>query len=173
MKRKSKNNETKTKLYIGIDNGVSGSIGLINLENTFSIFCKTPVKKTLNYTKTVKNLNRINCDLLEKFLEKYTQGYDNCIAILERPMVNPGRFVATASALRAFEATLICLERFNIPVQFVDSKEWQKELLPKGKGKDYLKYASLEIGRRLFPHLLFKDDADGILIAEWARRKGL
>ena len=97
---------------------------------------------------------------------------------LERPMVNPGRFQATASALRAMEATLIVLEMFKLPLQYVDSKQWQKALLPSGiKGPAELKKASMDIGCRMFPHLseIIKKqgDADGLLIAEWARRSQL
>ena len=59
---------------------------------------------------------------------------------------------------------------------YVDSKDWQKVLLPKGtKGSDELKKASLDIGNRLFPQ--FADnkhkDRDGILIAEYGRRLNL
>ena len=49
-------------------------------------------------------------------------------------------------------------------------------MLPKGiKGADVLKKASLDVGKRLFPQFAdkFKGDADGILIAEWARKMNL
>jgi hypothetical protein len=87
-------------------------------------------------------------------------------------MVNSTRFNATLSAIRALEATLIALEQAQWPYEYIDSKEWQKELLPKGlKGSDELKNASLDIGKRLFPELNIKKDADGLLIAEYLRRK--
>jgi hypothetical protein len=59
---------------------------------------------------------------------------------------------------------------------YIDSKEWQKEMLPKGvKGSDELKKLSLDIGNRLFPQ--FRDfkhpDRDSLLICEYARRKNL
>ena len=66
--------------------------------------------------------------------------------------------------------------REAISYQLVDSKEWQGLMLPKGtKGSDDLKLASLSIGSRLFPQFSdqFKKDADGILIAEWAKRSQL
>jgi hypothetical protein len=90
-------------------------------------------------------------------------------------MVNPQRFKASTSALRALEATIIVLEELRLPFQYIDSKEWQKEMLPKGiKGSSELKKASLDIGNRLFPQ--FKDvkhgDRDGLLMAEYCRRKG-
>ena len=90
-------------------------------------------------------------------------------------MKNPARFEATCSAMRALEAELTVLELYQVPYIFVDSKEWQRELLPKGiVGAPELKKASLDIGKRLFPEVLLKHpDRDGILIAEYARRKGL
>lgn len=164
------------RVYIGIDNGVSGSIGWVD-NNGVSGFKPTPVFKTLNYQKTAKKLNRIDVNALELLLV-HIISIGNPIALVERPMVNPGRFTASTSALRALEATLIILERLNISIQYVDSKEWQKIMLPKGiKGSKDLKMASLDIGIRLFPQ--FKDiikkqkDADGILISEWAKRIGL
>jgi hypothetical protein len=89
-------------------------------------------------------------------------------------MVNSTRFNASLSAIRALEATLIALEESKLPYEYIDSKEWQKHLLPKGlKGSDELKKASLDIGKRLFPSLELKKDADGVLIAEYLRRKQL
>ena len=100
-------------------------------------------------------------------------------------------FSTTISAARALEATLIVLEQFKIPFRYVDSKEWQHEMLPKGlqdripKGtksemtkakkvrRAERKMASRDIGKRAFPHLDFPEDADSILMAEWARRNNL
>ena len=162
-------------IIIGIDNGVSGSIGFIS--ETKVGYYKTPIIKQLNYTKTKRWIHRIDYSLLKLMLKNFKEDVreeiEKVIAYIERPMVNPTRFQATASALRALEATLIILEELKIPYIYVDSKEWQKDLLPKElKGKE-LKEASLNIGKRLFPKIDFTGfkDADGILIAEWGRRK--
>lgn len=157
------------KTYIGVDNGVSGSIGIIPHHGADPCFHLTPTESHLSYTKEAKNITRINWNELTELLKPVSCPF----AILERPMVNPQRFQASASALRALEATLIVLESLQIPYRYVDSKEWQKDMLPKGVKGEALKTASLNIGQRLFPQFKFKGDADGILIAEWARRKGL
>jgi len=162
------------KIYIGIDNGVSGSVGIIN--NHKAYFFKTPIKKELNYTKTKQYINRIDTTKLKMLLSANIDVGDhfNVFVFLERPMVNPGRFKATTSALRSLEATLIVLEDLNLPFQYCDSKEWQRELLPSGIKGAELKTASNDIGRRLFPYIESShDDYDGLLIAEYARRKGL
>lgn len=154
--------------FIGIDNGVTGSIGIITKE--FYKFIPTPVIKQLSYTKAKQNITRIDHNQLKKILSEY----DNIKMIgIERPMVNPKRFKASVSALRALENTLIVIESLNLPFEYLDSKQWQKVLLPSGiKGSPELKKASKEIGSRMFPLIeTKKDDYDGILIAEYIRRK--
>lgn len=166
-----------SKIYIGIDNGVSGSIGIITPDQNY--FFETPTITQQNYTKKKRNISRIDtillCDAIVNCSKDIIINPDNCFALLERPMVNPGRFQATTSALRALEATLILIEQLKLPYSYIDSKEWQKVLLPKGiKGSDELKKASVDIGCRTFPQhsqLIKKHkDADGILIAEYCRR---
>lgn len=162
------------KTYIGIDNGVTGSVGVIcQHAKTTTTQIHMPVTKCLNYTKAKQFLNRVNGSALTEFLEEHNQ--PNILAAIERPMVNPGRFKATMSAVRCLEAVLIVLEILKIPYLFLDSKEWQKEMLPSGLEKDELKVASMQVGQRLFPKVDFSDfdDADGLLIAEHIRRKGL
>lgn len=84
-------------------------------------------------------------------------------------MINPGRFRATVSAIRALEATLIIIEDLKLPYKYIDSREWQKALLPKDLEKEELKKASLQIGKRMFPNINFDSftDADGLLIAKY------
>lgn len=159
------------KVYVGVDNGVSGSIGIITDEGT--CFFETPVIVQQNYTKKKGNISRIDVKALRKLLFQYKG--EQVFCMLERPMVNPGRFQATASALRALEATLNVIEPLGFSYSYCDSKEWQKVLLPKGSTKEQLKKDSADIGSRLFPKhksLITKHkDADGILIAEYCRLK--
>ncbi len=160
----------KNKCWIGIDNGVSGSVGIINGKEVRYIH--TSIKRELNYTKVKKWLNRIDGILLFDILQYYKES-SNLMVYIERPLVNPKMFNSTLSAIRALESTLIVLERLQYPYQYVDSKEWQKELLPSGLKGPELKEASLQVAKRLFPKIDFKgfDDGDGLLIAEFCRRK--
>lgn len=165
----------ENRLYIGIDNGVTGTIGC--LYNNKSWFFETPIKKEQNYTKAKANISRINhLQLMQKFSEILLEclELESIMCLIERPMVNPTRFQATTSALRALESTLVVLEILNIPIQFEDSKKWQKLLLPSGSEKEQLKEDSKTIGKRLFPQhttLIEKHkDADGLLLAEYCRR---
>ena len=160
-------------VLVGVDNGVTGTIGVVG-EGIEPKIYHTPVKKELNYTKKKDNITRLDAngfaDILKQFDAK------DVMVVMERPMVNPTRFKATTSALRCFEAQLILIEHLGFAYCYVDSKDWQRELLPKGiKGADEQKKASKDIGKRLFPQLAdFKhSDFDGLLIAEYARRKNL
>jgi hypothetical protein len=162
-----------SKVYIGIDNGVTGTIGVVG-DDIQPQICHTPVKKEQNYTKKKDIVTRLDAngfaDIIKQFDAK------DVMIVMERPMVNPTRFKATTSALRCFEAQLILIEHLGLAYCYVDSKDWQRELLPKGiKGADEQKKASKDIGKRLFPRLAdFKHpDFDGLLIAEYARRKNL
>lgn len=161
------------RVYIGIDNGTSGTISVIGDDIETQIY-HTPIKKEQNYTKAKKTISRLDC---KKFLDIITQDKDaEVVVVMERPLVNPTRFVATTTALRCFEAQLILVEMLKYRIIYIDSKEWQKEMLPKGvKGSDELKKLSLDIGNRLFPQ--FRDfkhpDRDSLLICEFARRKNL
>lgn len=170
------------KLYIGIDNGVSGSVGAVGNRIETQMFA-IPTFMQQNYTKEKKNITRIDTPSMNRILRRLMrqQGNSNVLAVMERPMVNPGRFAATQSALRALEATLIVLENLKIPYMYVDSRQWQDGLLPSfGKKKidsTVLKLESRDIGLRLFPtaqdEIKKQKDADGLLIAEWARRSNL
>lgn len=159
--------------YIGIDNGVTGSIGIINTINNQAFYFSTPVKKELNYTKQKAWLNRIDTIALRNILNEYKDIKSNSLIIMERPMVNPTRWKSSVSAIRALEATLVVVQELDFPYTYVDSKEWQSLLLPNGTFGEELKVASKQVAERLFPSIKFKKDGDGILIAEWARRKQL
>lgn len=161
------------KIYIGIDNGTTGTIGIVGDDIQPKIY-HTPIKKEQDYTKAKKNVSRVDVKGFMEILNGYN--HNDIRVVCERPMVNPTRWTASMTAIRCWEAQLVVLEVLGIPHQFVDSKEWQRILLPKGiKGASELKKASKDIGKRLFPMLdSFKHtDYDGLLIAEYARRKNL
>jgi len=164
------------RAYIGIDNGVSGSLALII--PGFTGFKPMPSNKEQSYTKAKAQITRVDWRRLDITLATWCHYGDESIRVfIERPFVNPKGFKATVSALRCLEATLISIEKARLSYEYVDSRQWQKVLLPKGcKGLD-LKTASRDIGCRLFPEhsVAIKEhkDADSLLIAEWARREGL
>lgn len=158
---------SNSKTYIGIDNGVSGAITIISEDNTILLHENTPVKKHLNYTKKKAFMNRVD---FEKLKELLSSAGSDTFCMIERPMINPTRWVASVSAMRCLEATEIILEQLQIPYQFIDSREWQKELLPSGLAGPQLKLAADSVAKRLFPKQKIYN-ADSILIATYCLRK--
>jgi len=153
------------RTFIGVDNGVSGGVTILSESGEVLIHVKTPVQKHLNYTKKKAFINRINFKELMNLLRPAL----NPFCMIERAMINPMRWVASVSALRCLEATEIVLEELQIPYQFIDSKEWQKALLPSGLKGDQLKKASADVAKRLFPKQVIVN-SDSLLIAEYCRR---
>ena len=152
------------RTYIGIDNGVTGGVTILSDEGVI-LHVKTPEKNCLNYTKAKAFINRIDFETMRAAL---VMAGNNSFCMIERPMVNPGRFKASVSALRCVEATEILLEELQIPYQFLDSKEWQKALLPSGLQKEELKKAADSVAKRLFPKVNVVN-ADSLLIAQYCR----
>lgn len=157
--------------YIGIDNGVTGSIAWFDDSTGRMYHAKTPVFSQTNYTKTKSNITRINFVEMQIIFQAFCSTKSFCL--LERPMINPMRWKASVSAIRSLEATLILLEMHGIPHRYEDSKSWQHALLPSGLEKEELKKASLDVAKRLYPYLFSEQDikdGDGILIAEYCRK---
>lgn len=181
------------KYYIGIDNGVTGSVCVLDENGTCLEYWPTPTEKTLNYTKEKEYITRVKGEILGKKLRPYAA---TGTVVIERPLVNPGRWKATVSALRCDEATRIVLEILGMRFMYVDSREWQDPMLPNRKSapritkkmtteekaraaaaatayKSETKELSLLTAQRLFPTIAFKKDGDAALMAEWARRNKL
>lgn len=180
----AKRNSTRLtfmKAWIGIDNGCTGSIAMVT-EGGNAFMVPTPTKKEQSYTKTIQQITRIDSNKLYSILLKmiessfemvYDTSRDRVLVIMERPFTNPKfGMKATISAMRSLEATLVVCESLHLAVQYIDSREWQKALLPAGAEGAERKRLSLEIGCRLFPHIECKmKDRDSLLIAEHARRQ--
>lgn len=162
-------------MTIFIDNGTTGTIGAVSEKGKALLFEEMPIIKQQDYTKAKKNVSRINgfelMIMLRRLATEHEGDEDTINVYLERPMVNPTRFTASICAVRALEATITVLETLCLGYQFVDSKEWQRRLLPsagkKGTDSATLKQESHDIGIRMFPQyktLIEKHkDADGIL----------
>lgn len=163
-------------MYLGIDNGVSGSFAVLDDAGNAVDFWKIPTRKDLSYTQKAAWVTRVDVrEVVSRLRAPRWFNPTKMTVIMERPMVNPQRFVATASALRAYEATLIALEQLRIAVTgYVDSRKWQRMLLPAGITGNALKPASVSIGCRMFPQYQKEiekyGDADSLLIATYAFR---
>ena len=170
--------DNQPTLFLGIDNGPSGSVG-VQEYNVRGMrygmdFFETPTYMLQDYTKAKKRISQLDMRFMRKYLRKYKEGWNIHIA-MERPLVNPQRFNASAVGLRVHQQwlDLFLFLRFPAPVS-LDSKEWQKPFLPVGTSGDELKRSSKEIGMKLFPKhaeaIRKHKDADGMFISEWMRR---
>lgn len=161
------------KTYVGIDNGVSGTISVLSGHGQVMLHTATPTRREQDYTKAKKQVTRVDAPALCQALELSRPPSEAWLAIIERPFINPRMFNTSLSAIRALEATLIALEVLALPYMYIDERKWRKELLPKGlKGTPELKRAAVDVARRLFPNTE-TTDADSLLIAEYARRNRL
>jgi hypothetical protein len=158
---------SNSKSFIGIDNGVSGNVTILSNTGEIIIHVNTPVKNCLNYTKKKAFLNRVDFHKMRSILNL---AGNNTFCLIERPLVNPMRWNASVSALRCLEATLILLENLQIPYQYIDSKEWQKALLPAGLKGDQLKTGADQVAKRLYPKATIVN-SDALLIAHYCRMK--
>lgn len=167
------------RIFWGVDNGTTGTLACVGECGTH--FIETPILKEQSYTKAKKIISRIDHVKLKQWIvgimgDKFSP--QDVIAVLERPMINPQRFQASISAARSLEAMLCVIEDLGIPHMYVDSRDWQRKMLPSGiQGAPELKKASMDIGLRLFPGqadvIKKHKDADALLIAEHARREQL
>lgn len=157
----------KNSAFVGIDNGVTGSIGIVYSSGAYE-FYKTPVFITASYTKEVKYIHRIDWVALKKLIP------NNSYVFLERPMINPRAWTATQSALRALESTLIVFEMLGVVYTYIDSKEWQQQFISSAIiGHEDMKEASKIVAMELFPQCIHEiakhGDGDGLLIAQYGK----
>lgn len=175
-KKDNNKNEADVKRtgVLFFDNGTTGTIGW-RCGCTINEMIEVPVKKRASFHKSPRSTTIIDVDALEKalrdMLDRAKVKPCDVIAYRERPMINPKRWQASMSASRADEAETIVLERMGIEYHYVDSKAWQRHILPssgkKGTTSDILKAESKDIGCKMFENLSTiinkHGDADGIL----------
>lgn len=159
-----------SRTIIGIDNGATGTIGIITPDKTY--FFETPTAPYLHYGKRGSVSNRIDRAELTKTINSAIEGIDrnNVRVMIERPFTaGPSLIKAMLGAHRCFEATIITLEDLGLGYEVIDSSEWQAPMLGAVKGSAELKKASMLRGIQMYPQFseLIKrhKDADGLLIA--------
>ena len=80
-----------------------------------------------------QKISRIDWRLLKEWFENCIQiaksSIENpeIVVVMERPMINPQRFMQSKNAARAFEATTIVLEMVGLAenTMVIDSRNWQ------------------------------------------------
>jgi len=163
--------------YVAQDNGTTGRLAVIANTGLVKYFLDVPTRTTLAHTKKMAKVERIDWQALRDWYEMLKTEIPNMRIFVERPCTGMNNKV-TALAMRSFEATLISLELCGLtPTRVVDSGEWQSKILPVGVAPGDTKFASREVGCRLFPsHAAMitrtkATDADALLMAECARKE--
>jgi len=147
--------------YIGIDNGPTGSITILDDYCKIIYHDAVPTIQTINYTKKIKYIKRIDFKRLVDVLSPYS---NKARAITERPAINPKFMNTSILAARSFEILITALEYVGIGYEVIDSKEWQRAILGTAHGKD-LKFIADEKAKQLFQIDVKKGFGDSILIA--------
>lgn len=156
--------------YIGIDNGVTGSICVIDLIESSERIAPIPTFVAPDYQKSGRNITRIDVNRLKEILEPYSK--INSLIGLEKPMVNPNLLLASFSALRALEATLIVIESLKMKYVYIGSKDWQKHFYGKAVSDKKLFLQIAKRYTRIFDQGDYKD-ADAFLIAKYMQEKNM
>lgn len=156
------------------NSGTTGTVGWLGYRG-MSKMVEIPVKKRTSFHKVPHSMTVIDVEELERRICYWMDwGYTEPAAVIayrERPVINPKRWSESLTAIRADEAVTIMLERMGIKYQYVDSKAWQRHILPSfgkaGTTSDMLKAESKDIGLKMFKSLSDiiekHGDADGIL----------
>lgn len=160
--------------FIGIDNGASGSIGVLRIGKP-PIYIPTPAHTEMDYQKTKpRQITRVTYNMFQMYLQGFNP--ETTAVLLERPMINPERFFQSIGAARAYESELIALEQSRFLVEVIDSKEWQYAIFGQNTNtgsESITKTMSRRYGKLYYPKIDIgnMDDYDGILIAHFARLK--
>lgn len=165
---------TIKRIWIGIDNAATGTIGWVSNFSKCGIE-PLPTKATLNFQKKGKFIVRIDMEKLTRLLAQIYTGapLSGILVGMEYPYLGPNANTVHTNA-RAFEAVLNCVETLGLPHVFLQAQMWQKPVLgAKLKGSAVLKKASRDLARQIFPLVILGDcpDADGILIAYHLSRR--
>jgi len=165
-------------IYIGMDNGSTGTVGIVNTDRTICDFFNTPIIKELSYNTTSKKfVSELDIEVFSNRVKGLIgDSKEPIFAILERPFSN-GQAMYRNSVKLAYGFFVLqkqSMKLMGIGYEVMDSKKWQKKILPPGTtSSGDLKRASKDIGIRLYPQfktiMTRQGDADGMLIAEYAR----
>ena len=154
-------------IYIGIDPGLNGAVGVI-MENEHYVF-DTPTMVVAGE----KNKRRYNTAAMAGLLNIY--GPEESLVILESVHSMPKQGVASSfcfgQGLGMWQGIIAAL---GLPLEMPSPQRWKKEMLAdQGKDKDASRFKAIA----LFPALAaqmsrVKDDgrAEAILMAEYGRR---
>lgn len=167
-------------VYVGIDNGSTGSIGYMAGTYT-SLLPMTEMcrRYTGNRKGTGLELDPITFDDYIKQIQK-VHGHIEMVAI-EKPFTNPRNVMTMVAARGMFAAIQAILELNRVPYIVVGAQEWQKKFLngavtaEANKGEKETKLRSRILGSQRWPELANpikrQKDADALWLALHAKQQ--
>lgn len=165
--------KTQNMIYIGIDNGMSGGIAIIEDKKILELLPMPTVQST--DSRNEYDVNTIT-EILRKYLGRATM-------IIEKAHAMPLLGSVQAFSFGKCYGTMIGIAgALKIPFNIVHAKTWQKEMFRDLNSSD-TKKASVIIAKQLYPDQSFlptvrsKKPSDGltdaILIATYGQRHNL
>lgn len=166
------------KLYLGIDNSLSGALCLISGSQIVAM-TTMPVKEYVPPKKGAKTTREIDIVAVWQWIYDVTgHALDNVVAMIEKP-TNAKTYRAAEAMAGSFHALRAMCELKNLQWQRITPQSWQKIMLP-GCKKGDTKPAALKVAKKLWPKENWlatprsKVPHDGLvdaaLIAEYRRR---
>ena len=154
-----------TKLYLGVDPGISGGIGLLDHDGKIVLAERMPIMPSPVYGKHMVDGQRLY-DTLNNATKNAMVA-----CVIERVSAMPNQGVTSSFNFGvSYGIAAGILGALQISHQFVLPRKWKGDM---GLGAD--KDLSMGMAMRLWPtlKLLKKDDgiAEALLMAEWIRRK--
>jgi hypothetical protein len=165
-------------IYIGIDPGLSGAVGIIQEDaiigphddiDVYSVF-DTPTALVEGEKTKRKYLVPAMCRLLEPYAKQ-----SGVLAVLEHVHSMPKQGVASSFCFGEGKGMWEgILAAFEIPTELVSPQRWKKEIMAdQGKEKSAARFKAMSLFPSLADQLkLVKHDgrAEAMLMAEFARR---
>jgi hypothetical protein len=167
------------RLFVGIDNGISGAMAAISEQGEIAHLAPLPVR-------TIGRATFLDCPAFRDQLTKLTSGYRPHILVEMAQMFSPGK-KALASTWCCYGSLVAILDGY--PWEPINPQTWQREMFAgharevdqKADGKQKKKTASIVVAQRLFPGAkLVRTEkskvpdsnlADALLIAAYCQRK--
>jgi len=169
------------RLFIGIDNGVTGAMAALTAEGSVIYLASLPVVK-------VGTMTVLDAESFRRQLFDLNHSYSPHILIEPAQLFSPGKKALTSTWM-CWGALRAILEIGEYVWEPVNPQKWQREMFSdhvraidqKADGKRDKKEASILVAKRLFPSVKLTRTAkstvpdsglaDALLIAEYARRK--
>lgn len=159
-------------IYIGIDPGLSGAVGIISDYEgagggvTVSVY-DTPTFK-------VDTKNKFNVTAMSAMLKPFI-GVETVLVVLELVHSMPKQGVASSFSFgEGLGMWKGIIGAYSLPLEMVSPQRWKKAMLAdQGKEKDASRFKAMQIFPELTEKLSRKKDdgrAEAILMAEYGRR---